>query len=183
VLSGRRRHSQLKGADRAMKNIVFSAVAAVIGCLLVSGNAFSEGEKVDIAKLPKAVVDTLMSKYPKGVLKKATMEKVDGKVVYEVQVNLAKDHVHVVVAAEGKLLEIHRHIDPKDLPEKVVKAVTAKYPKGKIDEAEEQTDPDGKVIGYEVVVELDPNNNVIIQLDPAGKIEKETKETIKKAGK
>jgi hypothetical protein len=168
-----------------MRNVFwFPATAVVVSCLLICGSARGDGEKVAIDKLPKPVVETIQAKYPKGMLKRATMEKVEGKVIYEVVVNLTKEtHVHVVVAADGKLLEIHRHIDPKDLPEKVAKTVTAKYPKGKLEEAEEQTNADGKIIGYEVVVELDASTVMIVQLDPAGKIQKETKESTKKDDK
>jgi hypothetical protein len=168
-----------------MKNIfVFSAAAVVVGCLLAAGKAQADGEKVDIGKLPKAVVDTLTAKFPKGMLKRATMEKVDGKVIYEVVVNLTKEtHIHAVVQADGKLLEIHRHIEISDLPAKVAKAVAVKYPKGKIEEAEEHTNADGKIIGYEVVVEISATTVMIIQLDADGKIQKETKETIKKDSK
>jgi hypothetical protein len=185
VLSGVVRPGQAKGADGAMRNIVvFSAAAVLVGYLLTADNARAGGEKVDIGKLPKAVVDTLTAKFPKGMLKRATVEKVDGKVIYEVVVNLTKEtHIHAVVEANGKLLEIHRHIEPKELPDKVAKAVAAKYPKAKIEEAEEQANADGKIIAYEVVVELNATTSVIILLDPDGKIQKETKETIKKDSK
>lgn len=171
-----------KGARLTMKNIVGLVGVAIGGCLLVA-SARADGEKVALDKLPKAVVDTVNAKWPKCMMKHATVEKVDGKDVYEIGLNIDKKHLHAVVTAAGKLLEIHHHIDPKDLPDKVAKAATAKYPKGKIDEAEEQHDANGKLLRYEVVIEIDASNVVILVVDPAGKIQKETKETVKKDSK
>jgi hypothetical protein len=172
-----------KGADGTMRNIFGFSAALVIGCLLTVGSAWADGDEVPLDKLPKAVVDTINAKFPKCVMKHATVEKVDGKNIYEVGLNFDKKHLHAVVAAEGKLIAIHRHIDPKELPDKVAKAVAAKYPKLKIDDAEEQATPEGKVTGFEVVVELNATMVIIIQLDPEGKILKESKETIKKDSK
>jgi hypothetical protein len=184
VFSGPRLALKSKGADRAMRTLfVFAALASLVACLLTAGSARADGEKVALDKLPKPVVDTINAKWPKCVMKHATVDKVDGKAVYEVGLNFEKLHLHAVVAADGKLQEIHRSIDVKDLPAKVAKAVAAKYPKLKIEGAEEQTNAEGKVIGYEVEVELNATMVVIIQLDAAGKIQKETKDTIKKDDK
>jgi hypothetical protein len=167
-----------------MRNVFVFCAAAVVSGALLAGSAWGGGDKVDIAKLPKPVVDAVKAKWPKGELKRATVEKVDGKDVYEIVVNLSKSsHIHAVVAGEGKLLEIHHHMDLKDLPAKVTDAIKAKYPKGTIDEAEKQTDPNDKVLRYEVIVELDANTSVTMLIDPMGKIEKETKETTKKDDK
>ena len=168
-----------------MKNLCGIAAATLVwGWLLLAGSARADDEKVPLDKLPKAVVDAVNAKFPKGVLKHATTYKNDGKVMYEVGVNVTKDeHVHAIVTAAGKLVEIHQDIDPKDLPDKVAKAVSAKYPKAKIEEAEKQTDAAGKVLGYEVVVELNATMIVILQIDAAGKIRKEMKQTIKKDAK
>ena len=92
-----------------------------------------DGEKIALDKLPKSVVDTVKAKFPKAVMKHAYKDTVDGKVVYEVGVDLDKTHLHAFVTADGKLTEIHQEIDKKDVPAKVLKAVEAKYAKAKVE--------------------------------------------------
>jgi hypothetical protein len=137
--------------------------------LLTVGPACADGEKVPLDKLPQKVVDAVKAKFPKAELKHAYKDTVDGKTVYEVGINIEKQHVHAMVTAEGKLYEIHKDIDAKDLPAAVTKAVSAKYPKGKVGDVEEQTNTDGKVIGYQIELEVGSDIHVMV-VDPAGKI-------------
>jgi len=76
-------------------------------------------------------VDAVKAQLPKGTLKRAVKMTETKKVTYEVVVNQEKGHVHAFVTAEGKLYEIHKHVDMKEVPDKVAYAVQAKYPKGK----------------------------------------------------
>src|SRR2546425_900382 len=102
----------------------------VLACMLtIVSMANAAQEKVTIDKLPKGVVDAITAKFPKAELKRATKETEDGKTFYEVIFNNEKMHLHALVTAEGKLYEIHRHVERKDMPEKAAKAVDAKYPK------------------------------------------------------
>jgi hypothetical protein len=86
-----------------------------------------------------------------------------------------KQNLHALVTAEGKLTEIHKEIGAKELPPKVAKAVEAKYPKAKWEGVEQQSNAEGMVIGYEVVVEVSRGVFVEVQLDAGGAIRKETK--------
>jgi hypothetical protein len=160
------------------------AASLVVGLILAAGMARADDpEKVPLDKLPKAVTDAVTAKFPKAKLKSATKEKQDSKLVYEIVFNVEKQHLHALVTAEGKLFEIHRHIDAKDLPDKVAKAVKAKYPKAEWENIDEMSNADGKVIGYEVEVVISANNTVEVVVDPSGKILKETKQSTKKDAK
>jgi hypothetical protein len=140
-------------------------------------------EKVPLDKVPKQVIAAVNTKFPKGKVENATKETVDGKTVYEIGVTSEKQNLHALVSAEGKLLEIHREIEAKELPDKIAQAVKAKYPKAKWEGVERQTNAEGMVIGYEVVVEVSAGTFIEVQIEPGGAIKKETKLEPKKAGK
>jgi len=146
----------------------------LVGLVCTLGVARGGDEKVPLDKLPKKVVDTVKAKFPKGVLKHAYKDTVDGKVVYEVGVDMDKSHLHAFVTADGKLTEIHQEIDKKDVPEKVLKAVEAKYAKSKVEDVEKMSDADGKVFAYEVTIEAADGSTVEVVVNTAGKITKET---------
>jgi hypothetical protein len=158
---------------------ILGGAALLVGLAVLAGAARADEEKVPLDKLPKAVVDGVKAKFPKATLKHATKVTEKGKVTYEIGLNLDKQHLHALLTEDGKLFEIHKGIDAKDVPEKVAKAVNAKYPKAKWENIEEMSDADGKVIGYEIAVEA---NNAIIEivLSPDGTIRSETKVEPKK---
>jgi putative lipoic acid-binding regulatory protein len=158
-----------------MKLLLTSLALVVFAGLVCTLDAApGDNEKVPLDKLPKSVVDTVKAKFPKAVMKHAYKDTVDGKVIYEVGVDIEKTHLHAFVTAEGKLTEIHQEIDKKDVPEKVLKVVDTKYPKSKVEGVEKQTDPEGKVLGYEVTIEAADGSTVEVVVDPAAKIKKET---------
>jgi hypothetical protein len=165
---------------RQHKFLTLGLMFAVALCLNMAQGA---QEKVPLDKLPKEVTDAVKAKFPMADIKRATKETENGKTIYEVIFNNEKVHLHAIVTAEGKLTEIHRHVEMKDVPAVVVKAVEAKYPKGKLeDHAHERSDPAGKVIGYEITVEVSAGNAVELQVTVDGKIEKETKLDAPKKG-
>ena len=153
----------------------------LLGLVVTLHAAGGDNVKVPLDKLPKNVVDTVKAKFPNAVMKHAYKDTVDGKVVYEVGVDIDKTHLHAFVTADGKLTEIHQEIDKKDTPEKILKAVDAKYPKSKVDGVEKQSDADGKVLGYEVTIQAADGSTVEVVVDTGGKITKET--VTKKADK
>jgi hypothetical protein len=161
----------------AAMNLLLRSLCAclLLGWTVALAAARADEEKVPIDKLPMKVVDAVKAKFPKAVLKHASKDTVDGKVVYEIGLNIEKQHLHALVTAEGKLFEIHQEIDAKDLPEKVAKAVEAKYPKSKVKGIEQISDADGKVTGYEVTVEAAGGGMVEVTVDLNGNIKKENK--------
>jgi len=157
-----------------MKHLL-GIVASLLLCTFGTAWAGAAQEKVDLDKLPKEIVAAVKAKLPKAELKHATKENDDGKVVYEVSITIGKQAMHAMVTAQGKLYELHKEIDAKDVPAKAAKAVQAKYPKAKWEGVEQITDPDGKILAYEVVVEAAMGAFVEVLVDPDGKIRKETK--------
>jgi uncharacterized membrane protein YkoI len=128
-------------------------------------------EKIAIDKLPKAVVDAVKAKYPGAELTGAEKDVTDGKTIYEVNLKHKGAKYDISLSPDGKIVEIEKTIDAKDLPAAVTKALDQKYPKAKIELAEELT-VDGKV-KYEVVIVTAEKKKLEVVLEPSGKIEKE----------
>ena len=149
-------------------------LALLVGLVVTLQAPAGDNEKVPLDKLPKNVVDTVKAKFPKAVLKHAYKDTVDGKLIYEVGVDVDKTHLHAFVTADGKLTAIHKEIEAKDTPQKVLKAVEGKYPKSKVYGVEEQSTADGKVTGYEVTIQAADGSTVEVVVDTGGKITKET---------
>jgi hypothetical protein len=155
----------------------------LIGLLCFIGLAQAGDEKIDLAKVPKGVIDAVTAKFPKAKLVNAARETEDGKQVYEIGIELDKEHFHAMVTAEGKLYEVHREIDVKKVPDVVAKAIQAKYPKAKWESAEQVSDAADKVIAFEVVVEASPGMKVEVRVDSSGMIRRETKIDPKKTAR
>jgi uncharacterized membrane protein YkoI len=131
---------------------------------------------VDLDKVPKAVTDAVKARFPDAELKEASKETEDGKTIYEVAIKNKGQKLEASFTPEGKLVEIEKTIDAKDLPKAVTDALEAKYPKATIKKAEEVTKGDDSV-GYEVVITTTDKKTFEIELDAKGKIlEEESKD-------
>src|ERR1700736_6594803 len=86
-------------------------------------------DKVDLDKLPKAVVDAVKARFPDAELKGASKETEDGKTFFEVEIVNKKVELDVELTTDGDITEIEKDIDVKDLPKAVSKALEEKYPK------------------------------------------------------
>lgn len=135
--------------------------------------------KVKLADVPKAVVQAVKAKYPKGKLTEASKETEDGKTVYEVTVMDGKTHIDVTVTPEGKIILVEKTIAAKDLPRAVADALEKRHPGAKVNLAEEIS-KDDKVTGYEVVVETKGKKLMEVNFAPDGKFVKEEEKKAEK---
>ena len=143
---------------------------ALLGLSASAVSARAEESKIPLDQVPAAVMKAVKAKFPKAKIEEAEKEVKGGKTTYEITVEGADDHdVVVSLTADGTITEIEREIDVKSLPKAVTDAVKAKYPQGKLDDAEEVTDANGKV-SYEVVVEQKGKKDRKLALDASGKI-------------
>jgi hypothetical protein len=123
--------------------------------------------------LPKAVVEAVEKKYPKGTILDAEEVTRDDKTTYavflETDVKIEKDKQSVLLrlTAEGKVTETQVRIAVKDLPRAVADAVEKKYPKATVTRANEAT-KEGKVT-YIVSLET-ADKKVLAVLDAEGKV-------------
>lgn len=157
---------------------------AVAGaCILFGLTAFSAGaradeEKIDLKDVPRAVLDAVKAKFPKGEIKSAEKEDEDGKTTYEVAVKADGHAIDVALKADGTILEIEKEVAAKDLPKAVAAAVEAKYPKATVKKAEEIIAFKGgeEEKSYEVVVAETGKKAVEVKLSADGKIVKHEEE-------
>jgi len=130
----------------------------------------TQAEDVALDKLPKAVVDSLKARFPGCEITKALSETENDKLVYEVSLKHKGATYDIIVTPEGRINVVEKAIDAKDLPKPVTEALNKKYPKAKINLAEELSDGAGKITAYEVHITTADNKTVAIEFEPNGKI-------------
>lgn len=98
---------------------------------LAVNRAHGAEENVDLSKVPKVVRGAADRILPKATWQSA-VKVVDGKnIAYELDGSDGKDRdVTVMVTAEGKVVEVETELkNPANVPDKVLAAVKAKWPK------------------------------------------------------
>jgi uncharacterized membrane protein YkoI len=141
--------------------------------LAVGAQVNAKEEEVPLDQLPKAVLDAVKAKFPGAKLTEAEKETKDGKTTYEIGLEQKGQEYTVSATAEGKITEVEREVEIKDLPKAVTDAIKKKYPNAKMEEAEEVT-ADNKTT-YEVIVKSG-KKELELTLDAGGKILKEEAE-------
>lgn len=141
-----------------------------IGTILWALSSPANAEEVDVPldQVPKAVLDAIKTKFPHAKLTGAAKDTEHGKTTYEVALEYKEHEYSVAATAEGKITEIEREIEVKDLPKAASDAIKKKYPDAKIEKAEEVTANDKTT--YEVVVEKSDDTDVEVTVDASGKI-------------
>jgi hypothetical protein len=135
-----------------MRKLFVMGIVSVLGLAVVMMPARADEEKVSVDKLPAAVKKALKRKFPKAEIEKATKEVEDGNTVYEVELEIKDRSVDVSLKADGTILEIEREVPADELPEAVRKKLAARYPKAKIEKAEEITKGEDGPVRYEVAI-------------------------------
>jgi hypothetical protein len=129
--------------------------------------AFAQEGKVTKKNVPAAVIAAFEKSFPTTKVNGYSRETEDGKVSYEIDCMVGTVHHDVSYYADGSLVVDEERIKIKDLPEVVMKAIQAAYPKGVIKSAEKLTTGSG--VGYEVIVKSG-RNTFEVELDVAGKV-------------
>jgi hypothetical protein len=109
--------------------------------------------------------------FPKAKMVSASTEKDGDTTVFEVSIEDGKAKIQVTATADGKITEVEREIDAKDLPKDVADALEGKYPKAAIKKAERINKGEGlKELSYEVLLATADKKNLEVRLDPKGKV-------------
>ena len=152
--------------DRFVRRM-FAIVSVGLFALTAS---LAVADEVPLDKLPKAVADGLKAKFPGCEITKALSETENDKLVYEVSLKHKNANYDIIITPEGKINVVEKAIDAKDLPKPVTESLDKKYPKAKINLAEELSDGTGKITAYEVHITTAENKKVAIEFEPNGKI-------------
>jgi hypothetical protein len=162
--------------------ILSLGLLAAIGAVLRA-----DEETIGLKDLPKAVRAAVKAKFPEGKVIKAAKEEDEGKTIYEVVVEEEDAKIDVAVSAKGKILEVERTIEPKELPKAVAATLKSKYPKAKIKKAERvvKYGEDEEEKFFEVLLASKGKEDVEVKLSAKGKIldDKDDEEDDDKKGK
>jgi hypothetical protein len=159
--------------ETADKKEVEVTVAADGRILEDSGEQQEKKDKLDLDKIPKAVMDGLKAKFPKAEIHKWTKEKEGNDVVYDIEFKQGGRKCEADIKEDGTILNFEKEIAAKDLPEAARKAVEKRYPKATLKEIMEVTEVEGKaerLEGYEVVLETADKKEVEITVAADGKV-------------
>jgi hypothetical protein len=140
---------------------------------LVLAVARADEEKVDLDKVPKAVLEAVKARFPEAKLVGAEKETEDGKTIFEINIKDKNQNVDVSLTAEGKILEIEKQIAAKDWPKPVSQALEAKYPKATykvIEEVNYVKDGKEKLEYYEAHLVTAQGKSIEVRVAAGGKI-------------
>jgi Putative beta-lactamase-inhibitor-like, PepSY-like len=158
-----------------------------MGLLAAVGAVRADEETIGLKDLPKAVRAAVKAKFPEGKVIKAAKEEDEGKTIYEVVVEEEDAKIDVAVSAKGKILEVERTIEPKELPKAVAATLKAKYPRAKIKKAERvvKYEEDEEEKFFEVLLASKGKEDVEVKLSAKGKVldDKDDEEDVDKKGK
>ena len=167
------RFRMVMGKESAMRVSVVLVRGLGLSVLLAIGMVSrADEEKVALKDVPKGVLETVKTKFPKGVLGEAAREEEDGKTTYEISLKNEGNQIDVVLRPDGTLVAIETVVDPKALPKAVTAAIEAKYPRSTIKKAEEITEFEGKheETNFEVEVTTAEGKSLELTLSKAGKV-------------
>ena len=144
-----------------------AALASVVAVAMV--RAEDKAEKIAPDKLPKAIKDAVMGRFPNAEITSAEKEKEDGKVMFDIELKHEGRKYEMDIAEDGTIIEIEKEVFSKDVPKAITDAVKAKYPNATIKEVmevnkvkEKKETPDH----YEVTIEDSGKKmEVIVSLD------------------
>ncbi len=145
------------------------AAATLLGLFALSSPARADETKIKFEDLPKAILKTVKAKFPEAKIRGASKEVEGGETRYEVEMTVDGKNVDALFEPDGEIEAVEKEIDADDLPRAVLKAAKAKFPKGKIEKAEEITLEDDRVV-YELIIAAEGKENVEVLLSPSGKI-------------
>jgi uncharacterized membrane protein YkoI len=159
---------------------VVRVVAVLTGLVIAGSVGMGQGKETSPAKqvvLPARVLNGLKAKFPSAVIAKQTMEKEDGKEVYDIEFTQARVKHEADLSADGTILNWEKAVPAKELPAAVTRAIGKKYPKAVIREVMAVTEVKGgkeALEGYEVTLRTADKKEQEIMISPDGKILEES---------
>ena len=161
-------------------SLVLLGSLAVVMFFVGTGTLRAQEETVPQDKIPKAVMDALLSKFPKAKIDKCTKAKEGNDVVYDIEFKQEGRKCEADIKENGVYINYEKAIEAKELPKLVRDAIEKKYPKATMKEIMQETEVKGKeekLSAYEVVLMTAEKKEVEVRVSPEGKILEDTGES------
>lgn len=156
-----------------MRRSVVLLAAFALFVLLATGKTRADEEPVPKDRIPKAVMDALLARFPRAMIDKCVKEKEGADTIYDIEFKHDGRKCEADIKDNGTFLNYEKAIQAKDLPEVVRAAVEKKYPNSTMKEIMEETEVDGKTekrSAYEVVLATANKKSVEVRVSLDGKI-------------
>jgi hypothetical protein len=153
-------------------------LAVFVLFLFVGGGATpAQEEAVPLDKIPKAVMDALLSKFPKAKIDKCHKANEENTVVYDIELKQEDRKCEADIRENGTYINYEKAIKATELPKAVTAAVEKRYPKSALKEIMEETEVKGKdekLAAYELVLTTADKKEEEVKVSPDGKILEDT---------
>lgn len=133
-------------------------------------DAAPPADEIAVEKTPAAVTAAVHKLFPKVTFDSVSTFTSEKVLHYEVFFTHNNSDYEVTVTEKGKVIEIARGIPATDLPKAVANAVKQKYPKAKLGEVAELTEPDVKGKRYHIELTTAGGKDVELTYTPDGKL-------------
>jgi hypothetical protein len=160
---------------RRLRYLASGLVVAALAVFLVAGSdarGQDKEDKLDLDKIPKAVMDALKAKFPKAEIHKWTKAKEGDDIIYDIEFKQEGRKCEADIKENGTYINYEKEIAAKDLPKAVSDAIRKRYPRATLKEVMEETEVKGKdekLSAYEVVLVTADKKDVELRLSPEGK--------------
>jgi len=137
----------------------------------------AQEEAVPHDKIPKAVMDALLAKFPQAKIDTCTRAKEGADIVYDIEFKQRGRKCEADIKENGFYINYEKAIEAKDLPRTVRQAIRKRYPESTLKEIMEETEIRGKderLSAYEVVLETADKKEVEVRVAPNGEILEDT---------
>jgi Putative beta-lactamase-inhibitor-like, PepSY-like len=137
----------------------------------------AQEEAVPQDKIPKAVMDALLAKFPNARIEKCTRAKEGADIIYDIEFQQDGRKCEADIKENGIYINYEKAIEAVGLPKAVSEAIKKRYPNSALKEIMEETEVRGKkekLSAYELVLETADHKEVEVRLSPNGKILEDT---------
>ena len=157
------------------RRVVLGSLAVVL--FVATGTVRAQEETVPPDKIPKAVMNALLAKFPKAKIDKCTKAKEGNDIVYDIEFKQEGRKCEADIKENGTYINYEQAIEAKDLPKVVRDAIEKKYPQATWKDIMEEKEVHGKeekLSAYEVVLVTVEKKEVEVRVSPDGKIVEDT---------
>lgn len=160
-----------------MRQFVVILGALALFLFIGTSKVSAQEEAVPQDKIPQAVMDSLLARFPQAKIDKCTKAKEGADIIYDIEFKQEGRKCEADIKENGIYINYERAIEAKGLPEAVSEAIKKRYPKSAMKEIMEETEVKGKdekLSAYEVVLETADKKEVEVRVSPKGKILEDT---------